>query len=1141
MLFFRAISRYSALRGYMKVEEICKRFKNNLYEYVCICDYESYSGYIELQSICNKESLKAIYGITIKVQYKGNIGNCDVIFKNYNGYISFVQEYNKKIFEKVQKQREPNIIFDIYTLINMPNIIVLLGGINNIYLKLIDNNEEKDFVEQIIYSQKSTKNLYICISNISNINENKIKKSVYSMLEKGFILKDIIVYSQATVHPNSKQFNVNIVLSSIRLHKQISEIGEHEYYDGNYYIYNYKTYIDIVSKDRYFHEFIQNSYRLISSISKFEIVTNNKKDNFTRIIEKARDRIITYSKKRLHSIVNIHNKLSQQYQKRFEYEISIYDKIDIYSTLYIVHDFMKHARNNQIPIGPGRGSCVGSLVCYLLEITDVDPIQHNLIFERFLNEHRLSMPDIDIDVCNHSRKQLLDYIYNKYNKINSLNVIHIIAFLQMTFKSGFKDIAKSLGIFKFKESNYITSSEDINNNIEHLNKQAQKIQNIVKLASEKNIGQTIKHIHKIIREFKSNYIIRERIIEDLSKSQTLDDINRSSQSICNTILSKANGIQKCLKISSLTESCIKSTGVHAAGILISNKNLITTFPLGYGSLNNSEYVVVSQFNLNQLSEINIMKFDILGLESLTVIKESISELIQQGYKVNTRYKEIINYSYIYNIAHKGFTKGIFQLDKYKVAKISNKFKVCKFDDIVAITAINRPGAIDMVDQYVENKQNKAWILESKKLKIYEIVKSTRGLMLFQEQIMYASMIMANYTASQADILRHAIGKKKLNIVLDMKQDFVNKAIKNNYTESEAINMFGIIEKFTGYSFNKSHAVAYSYITAMTLYLKSINTQIFLSNWLNHRIKHKSKIKRLLIELVQTSYIYLDIGNSKQIYHKFKLSHKHILKLQIPIQSIIGIGDSCAEKLQRKIKNNIYSAIAYTKLNSRCILELKKLGFFENKNIEEINKNIKLSNINQQSKYNFNVFENINSNNDIESQNPKELIEFEYKNLSFSYFKLNMIYIFKMIINDIYHNLLFIIEDKFNQDICAINLISPINKIRSQYYKNIKGNIYDLIYVSKYEDETYNITENIIYNNFNVTKEIYSIILNNICIYHNGRYKNQYSVNNYIENNIHVCIVNTKHININTILNYMRNNIIYKISKQQLITVDHSIE
>ncbi len=454
--------------------------------------------------------------------------------------------------------------------------------------------------------------------------------------------------------------------------------------------------------------------------------------------------------------------MTPEIRERMDYELQIINQMGFPAYFLIVADFIKYARDHDIPVGPGRGSAAGSLVAYALGITDINPLEHQLLFERFLNPERVSMPDIDIDFCISRREQVIDYVRRKYGHDR---VCQIITFGTLAARASLKAVARVLDI-PFAESDRLA-----------------------------------------------------KMIPGTPGTKLMDALGKDSE------LSKAceadPNVKQLVDLALSLEGTACNVGIHAAGVVISKDPLDETVPLQHTKDGQETGQIVAQFSMGDLEKLGLLKMDFLGLRNLTIIDDTV-ELVRKttGKTVNMR-KLPLDDPKVYEILTAGDTDGIFQLESGGMKALVKDLKPSVFEDIGALVALYRPGPLNsgMVKQFVDRKHGRAQV-EYKHPELEPILKDTYGTIVYQEQIMQIAQSLAGYSLGQADLLRRAMGKKKAEIMEKEREGFLAGCIKNQVDEALANELFDTMSEFAAYCFNKSHSAAYALIAYQTAYLKA---------------------------------------------------------------------------------------------------------------------------------------------------------------------------------------------------------------------------------------------------------------------------------------------------------------------------------
>ena len=516
-------------------------------------------------------------------------------------------------------------------------------------------------------------------------------------------------------------------------------------------------------------------------------------------------------------------------KRRLEYELGVLEKTGFVSYLLIVWDFIHFAKEKGIPVGPGRGSAAGSIVAYVLGITDIDPLQYGLIFERFLNPDRVSPPDIDVDFCEARRGEVLEYVRQKYGE---RRVAQIITFGKLKAKSVVRDVGRVLG-WSYRDADRI----------------AKMIPNELNITLDAAVGKNA--------EFKRALASEPATRQLFDHAKVLEGLSRNA-------------------------------GVHAAGVVIADRDLSDYIPLCRDVKGND---VISQYAMGPLNDLGLLKMDFLGLKTLTVIEDSLTLIRkrQSDFSLKTIPLDDAAAFALYN---RGETIGLFQMESGGMTSLSKQFDVKKLDDIIALIALYRPGPMELIPEYVKAKKGLTPIKYLHPL-LEDICADTYGVMIYQEQVMAAASKLAGYSLAQGDLLRRAMGKKDKEKMAKERRNFIDGCARTNkIPEKKANAIFDLLEKFAGYGFNKSHSAAYGVISYHTAYLKAHYPVEFMAGLLSNEINNTEKISVFVGECkrMRISILPPDINKSG---------------LKFTPETIAGIGDAGAG-----INHPGYNAIRY---------------------------------------------------------------------------------------------------------------------------------------------------------------------------------------------------------------------------------------
>jgi DNA polymerase-3 subunit alpha len=560
----------------------------------------------------------------------------------------------------------------------------------------------------------------------------------------------------------------------------------------------------------------------------------------------------------------------QEYKDRLEYELSVITKMKFSGYFLIVQDFINWAKKQNIPVGPGRGSAAGSLVTYSLHITNIDPIRFNLLFERFLNPERISMPDIDTDFCQDRREEVLQYVYQKYGKGA---VSQIVTFGRMMARNALKNLARISG-WSFNESN-----------------------EFAKLIPE-TPGITLE------QALQEEPKIKERIESD-ERSKTLWD--------------------GAIEI----EGTLSSLGIHAAGVIISDRSLDNTCPLL-----ESEGQLLTQFENKYAEKVGLIKFDFLGLKTLTVINNAV-KIIEKTKNIKIDIEDInLNDDLVYQFISTANVTGIFQLESSGMRKLIADLKPTCFTDIIAVLALFRPGPLGsgMVEDFVKRKHGQTEV-EYPFPELEPILGDTYGVIVYQEQVQKIAAVLASYSLGEADLLRRAMGKKDKNEMERQKTRFVSGAQGNGYPAQQASDLFDLMAKFAEYGFNKSHTAAYGWVTYQTAWLKTYYPTEFMTAIMTCDLDNTDKIVTYVRDCKRMKITILppDVNHSY-----FEFSTPKNMTIQFGLGAVKGLGHGMIQLIvDERTKNGPFASVPEfiarvdaRKLNKKVMESLIKSGSFD---------------------------------------------------------------------------------------------------------------------------------------------------------------------------------------------------------------------
>jgi DNA polymerase III subunit alpha len=575
----------------------------------------------------------------------------------------------------------------------------------------------------------------------------------------------------------------------------------------------------------------------------------------------------------------------EEYAERLEREINMIKHMRFPGYFLIVWDFIRYAREHGIPVGPGRGSAAGSLVAYSMRITNIDPLQYELLFERFLNPERISLPDIDIDFCMRRRDEVIDYVTQKYGREH---VCQIITFGTLGAKAALKDVGRAL------EMPYT------------------EVDRIAKL-----VPNTL-HI---------------KLDEALKQTPALEELYK-----------KDARVRDLFDVARRLEGLARHASIHAAGIVISPKPLLELVPLCTSTRTENmtrteRQQVITQFEMTDLEKIGLIKMDFLALATLTILDDTV-KLIEQHTGLKLNLEELVpDDPATYQLFQEGRTNCIFQFESNGMRDILRRYRPERFEDLIALNALYRPGAIQggMIDDFIKRKHGEREItFDFPELK--PILEETYGVMVYQEQVMQIAMVLAGYTLGEADILRRAMGKKKPEEMAAQKEKFIEGFKSRKINPRKAEKIFNLMEQFAGYGFNKSHSAAYALLAYQTAYLKTHDPVYFMSAVLTNEMGNTDKIVKYINECRDLGIEILppDINESDLNFTPVIDSPPGTAKIRFGLAAIKNVGEHAIKAIleTRQRKGAFKSIFDFCErvdlraLNKRMMESLIKAGCFD---------------------------------------------------------------------------------------------------------------------------------------------------------------------------------------------------------------------
>jgi DNA polymerase III subunit alpha len=783
-------SQYSICEGAIKIENLKDICKERKISSIGLSDTSNLCGALEFAENISKVGTQPIIGTQIYFKFEDTMGLLPLIALNEKGYKRII-ELSSRSFLENDALSDPHL--DIKELlIDTEGVILLSGTTQGLFGKLFEKGHFDKIIE--LYNKLSLKfddKFYIEIQRHGDQNEIALEK--FNLIQSSEI-KIPIIATNEVFYLTKDMHEAHDALTCIGLKTYVNEKNRIRYSNQHYL----KSNEEMVKLFSDLPEALENNFNLplrcnfrpqfskpvlpnISSKKGGSADEILKKDSLDGLIEKFL-KVFKIEDNKLDT-----NEKFLKYKDRLNHELKIIIEMKYPSYFLIVSDYIKWAKKNDIPVGPGRGSGAGSLVAWCLSITDVDPIKFNLIFERFLNPDRISMPDFDIDFCEEKRDHVFKYLTTKYKN----SVAHIITFGKLKARMVIRDVGRVLGLpYGFIDS------------------------------------------------------ISKMIPFDPSRPQSLIECINNEPRL-QKLIKEDPRVKKLINLSLKLEGLNRNVATHAAGVVIADKKLTETVPL-YKDASANLLLPSTQFDMYSAENAGLIKFDFLGLKTLTVINRT-QKLINK--KIKDFKIEDINFDdqKVFELLSSGNTVGLFQVESAGMREALVQMKPNHIEDIIALVALYRPGPMSNIPVYNDCKHGKQTPDYLHPL-LEEILKPTYGVIIYQEQVMQIAQKLSGFTAGEADILRRAMGKKKRAELERQKQGFIAGALKNGITKDVAASIFLKIEPFAEYGFNKSHAAAYAIISYQTAFLKTYYPKEFFAASMTMDLSNQSKLSEFHEEL-----------------------------------------------------------------------------------------------------------------------------------------------------------------------------------------------------------------------------------------------------------------------------------------------------
>ncbi len=874
-------SEYSLLDGANRIKDLPVRAKELGMDAIAITDHGVMFGVIDFYKACKANGVKPIIGCEVYVAPRGRKDKEPKIDEKYNHLILLAK--NNEGYKNLAKlvslgftegfYYKPRIDKEILEKYNKGIICLsacLAGEVNQ---AILNNNMEEAKKVALWFKNLFGEDYYLEVQN------NGIKEQVLANQKLIELSKELSIPLVATndAHYLKRQDAYNHeVLLCIQTGKRMTDEDRMRFDTEELYV---KSPEEMIEYFKNIPEAIENTVKIAEKCNvEFEFghtilpnydVPEQYSTHYDYLEKLTQDGL----KERYGQ------NITKEIQARAQYELSVIKKMGYVDYFLIVWDYINYAKTHNIPVGPGRGSGAGSIVAYSIGITDIDPIKYNLIFERFLNPERISMPDFDVDFCYEKRDKVIEYVCDKYGKEN---VSQIITFGTMSARMVIRDVGRALDI-PYAETD----------------KLAKMIPNELHITIKKALEQN--------KELKELYENDETVKKLIETAMALEGMPRQAST-------------------------------HACGIVITKEPVVSYVPLYM-----RDNTISTQYIMTTLEELGLLKMDFLGLRTLTVIQDTI-DLVKKDKGINVEFDNDMNDPKVYKLWQEGNSVGIFQFESQGMTNFMKELKPDCLEDIIAGVSLYRPGPMDQIPRYIANKKDPQNAVYTH-LALKPILEVTYGCMVYQEQVMQIVRDLAGYSLGRADLVRRAMGKKKLDVMAKEREIFINGqldekgnivvpgCVRNGIDEESANKIFDEMAEFAKYAFNKSHAAAYAVVSYRTAYLKAYYPAEFMAATLNSFLGNLDKIpdyieecKRLNIQILKP-----DINKSST---KFTVDNE---KIRFGLGSIKNVGTVAVDEIVGEREKNgefkdfadFCERIKELSVNKKCIESLIKSGAFDN--------------------------------------------------------------------------------------------------------------------------------------------------------------------------------------------------------------------
>jgi DNA polymerase-3 subunit alpha len=836
---------YSLLDGMVRVKDLVSKAKELGMNSVAMTDHGNMFGAIEFYKACKAADIKPIIGSEFYLTSSSRFEKKDktryhlvLLARNQVGYKNLIKLSSLSNLEGYYYK--PRVDYDLLQQYSEGLICMtacLQGEIPQLILqdKLAEAEEKSGMMREIF----GRENFFYEIQMHGIPEQKTVARELYRLSKK---MQIPLVATNDVHYCNKEDYEAHEVLLCIGTKKRLSDSSRIGFSRNEFYFKSEQEMLQVfgeipkaLSNTQFIAQMCELDIQLPGPIlPQFDIPEHFTTESYLRKI--------SYD-----GLVERYDEVTPELQERLDMELGVIERMGFPGYFLIVWDFIRYARQNGIWVGPGRGSGAGSIVAYSLGITNVDPLPYGLLFERFLNEERVSMPDFDIDFCKERRGEVIDYVCNKYTQEK---VSQIVTFSKLKARAVLRNVARVLDI------------------------PLTRVDYIAKL-----VPKTAKNLNEAIES--------EAELKQIYQSGTPQE-------------------RQLLDISFRLENLSRHTGVHAAGVVIGREAVTDYVPVQVVKDEKNGDMITTQFDGPLLEECGLVKMDFLGLITLTLLRDCLALLEQRGIVIDLD-KIPLDDPEVFRLFSRGETDAIFQFESAGMQKYLKKLKPTQFEDLIAMNALYRPGPMDYIDTYIARKHGEEEVEYDHPL-MEPILKETNGIMIYQEQVMQIAQVIAGYTLGSADILRRAMGKKKHKVMAEHEQLFINGgsiynevlgkdlvitgAVNQDITEETARTIFNKMAEFANYGFNKSHATAYAYLAYQSAYLKAHYPVEFMASVLTSEIGSPDKLQ-LYVQSIKRLGITLlppDVSSSQPVFSVEDGSIRYALC------GIKGVGEKAAHNI-----------------------------------------------------------------------------------------------------------------------------------------------------------------------------------------------------------------------------------------------------